>query len=231
MPSEFNTGFKNFQSVRDLECLLQSEDRKLQADDIGYVKNIYEELLSNIGTLSRMKCLFKIEKVDDIIYRIILYISNEIEIRINLFLQKDENIIHQHGQSFITTCLAGGYKHCIYMVEESDSDYYVFHRKEKGVFQNVGQKKGTWKKLCSQPFDVNQSLYIAPQAFHTIEITKYPLVTFLVRDTVDTIHDVKFISTTTELENLPLIHSVSNDMEIDKIFNLFLQSLQNSNLF
>ncbi len=192
------------------------------------VKKIISELVEKKDSLFKTDSnkKFCVEKVGSIQYRIKLYLSSKIEIRVNIFLEKDKDIIHQHGQSFISTCLVGSYDHCLYTIQNSDSDYFAFERKENGVFLSPVAHKGTWVKLCSQQFDMGQNLFLSPYAFHTVTIKEYPMITFVLRDREDTIQGVKFIDTKNFLTDIPLITTISDENEAEEVFNFFLKFLE-----
>jgi hypothetical protein len=217
----------NLNSITELERLLEHERRKLQAEDIPMVKKILSELVEKKDSLFKIDSnKFCVEKIGSIQYRIKFYLSSKIEIRVNIFLKKDEDIIHQHGLSFISTCLIGSYDHCLYTLQSSDSDYFAFERKENGVFLSPVAHKGTWVKICSQQFDAGQSLFLSPFAFHTVSIKEYPMITLVLRDREDTIQSVKFIDTKNFLTDIPVITTISDEIEAEKVFNFFLKFLE-----
>ena len=213
-------------SISELELLLKSENRKLQAKDIKCVEKIFMEMANKVDFVTKSNKI-QVDEVGNMMKRIKLYASDRIEIRVHIFNKKDEDVIHQHGQFFITTCLVGGYSHSLYALQNSDSEYFVFERLENGVFKKAQVEKGTWIKLCSQPFEAGQTLFISPHAFHTVEIINYPIVTFVVRDTEDTVDNVKFIDTKNELKYIPLIRPISDKAEVDAILTVFKEALLN----
>lgn len=125
-----------------LQCLLETlvdENRELSGIDRDIVNSICLEIASNISIFLSKNCYqtLKISRTPKVMDRILLFDSESLEIRAHLFCAgAQETFVHNHGQSFISTCIEGSYVHKLWSVEcdgGSDSDgsktHYVHTRK------------------------------------------------------------------------------------------------------
>jgi hypothetical protein len=164
--------------------------------------------------------------------RVLLFDSELIEIRAHLFLEDgEETHIHNHGQSFISTCLQGSYVHKLWsIVDEKNSIYYTHSRKPGGVYGEVPVLKsgGELQKVLCQPFSEGQSLFISTEASHSVSEIRGHVATIVLRDKVKHLAECTVLTKDPKLigpsDSIVLIDD--SDVRL-KIFDNLCQALRN----
>merc|ERR1712187_484667 len=102
--------------------------------------------------------------------RVHLFRGEAIEVRVHLFEDPSETLIHNHGTSFYSSCLAGCYEHRLWhAVGHSPECHFRFNRTQDPELQNPERAQGYLEAGLVHSHEPGQTYFISANTPHTVK--------------------------------------------------------------
>lgn len=219
-------------SLKELSSNVKLRGGSLADTDRECANKFCMDLCRNYEQLDRLEFPNKaITKTPGMMDRLLLFDSDDIEIRAHLFFTGvQETYIHHHGQAFITTCISGSYLHRIWSVCDNDKKKFYVHRRCPGVVypSEVPTKRdGELENILAQPFEVGQSLFISAMAQHTVQSLTGPLITIVIREKKKRFECIEILTPNQTIEQpTEQVIVVKDQYEREDVIQRFQKSLK-----